>query len=104
MAKISALPRIAPGEADGTELLPVVRDGTTKAAPVADFIAPAAQPFVDAAEAASLTAQMAKEQITDLVKPENIFVDVALATAEASLAEASGALAPTRLLEPNAGA
>ena len=85
MAKISALPRIAPGEADGTELLPVVRAGTTMAAPVADFIAPAAQPFVDAAEAASFAAELTRDQITDLVKPENIFVDVALATAEAAV-------------------
>lgn len=59
MAKISELPRIPAGEADGSELLPVVRDGATMAAPVGDFIAPAAMPFVNAAAISAAAAEAA---------------------------------------------
>ncbi|WP_288804060.1 hypothetical protein [uncultured Novosphingobium sp.] len=85
MARISALSRILPQDVTGTELVPVVKGGKTRSAAVSDVVAPAVQPFVDAAEAASLAANMARDQITDLVKPENIFVDVPLATAEAAV-------------------
>ena len=83
--RISALSRILPQDVTGAELVPVVKGGKTRSAAVSDVVAPAAQPFVDAAEAASLAANMAKDQITDLVKPENIFVDLPLATAEAAV-------------------
>lgn len=76
MVKITSL---APaGPVTGGETVPIVQDGETRRVPLADLFAP-----VDAAVAA---AQAAADQAADLVLPANIFVDVALATAEAAVA------------------
>lgn len=53
MAKISALPYLTAAEADGTEVLPLVKGGSTFRAPAAEFIDRLAGPYVASAEAAS---------------------------------------------------
>ena len=53
MAKISELP--VAGELDGTEQVPIVKDGETRKATLADVVTPAVQPLVERAEAAVQT-------------------------------------------------
>jgi len=74
MAKISALPAADP--LTGDETVPLVQDGETRSINPADHLAYIAQ-----------GAELARDQAADLVQPQNIFVDVALAVAEAAVAE-----------------
>ncbi|MYL96429.1 hypothetical protein GR702_01395 [Novosphingobium sp. FGD1] len=59
MAKIAQLNRLTPLEANGQELVPVVKNGTTRAAAIIDIVAPAAKPFVDAAAGHVAKAELA---------------------------------------------
>lgn len=59
MAKITGLTRIAPQDASGQELVPVVKNGATHAAAIGDIVAPAALPFVTAAAGHEAKAQLA---------------------------------------------
>lgn len=74
MAKITALPLAGP--LDGTEDVPIVQGGQTRRINPADHLAYIA-----------LGAELARDQAADLVLPQNIFVDVDLAEAEAEVEE-----------------
>lgn len=73
MAKITALPVLE--DIDGSELLPAVKNGVTGRATLGAL----AQPTLDAAA-------LLRDQAADLVLPQNIFIDVDVAVAEAGLA------------------
>lgn len=73
MAKISALPLAGP--LDGSEHIPLVQSGEARRINAADHMAYLA-----------LGAELARDQAADLVLAQNIFVDVDLPTAEASVA------------------
>lgn len=65
-------------EPDGSETIPMVKDGQTRRGALGSLVGVVAAPHVAAA-------QMARDQVADLVLPQNIFVDVSQATAEAAL-------------------
>lgn len=73
MAKISALPLADP--LDGSEDVPIVQGGQSRRINPADHLA-----------YLSLGAEMARDQAADLVNPQNIFVDIDRAAAEAAVA------------------
>lgn len=74
MAKISALPMAGP--LTGAETVPIVQDGSTRGINPADHLAYIAT-----------GAELARDQAADLVQSQNIFVDIDLPTAEASVSE-----------------
>ena len=78
MAKISQLALVA--EPDGSETIPMVKDGQTRRGAIGSLVGAVAAPHVAAA-------QMARDQAADLVLPQNVFVDVPLATAEEAVAQ-----------------
>lgn len=78
MAKISQLPLVA--EPDGSETIPMVKGGQTRRGAIGSLVGAVAAPHVAAA-------QMARDQAADLVLPQNIFVDVPLATAQEAVAQ-----------------
>lgn len=73
MAKITLLPVADP--LDGSEDVPIVQQGETRRINPADHLSYIA-----------LGAEIARDQAADLVLPQNIFLDVALAVAEAAVA------------------
>jgi hypothetical protein len=87
MAKISNLPLLDPATIDGSESVPLVKNGVTLQAELDTIPAPEAKRQADRADAARLATELVRDQAADLVLPANIFVDVAQADAEAALAE-----------------
>lgn len=70
--KISLLEVVS--EPDGTETIPMVKDGQTRRGALGSLVGALAAPYASAAE-------LARDQVADLARPENTFVAIDLATA-----------------------
>lgn len=85
MPKVSSLPLAEP--VSGDETIVMVQDGVTKKGTILPLVEGAIAPFLEEAGQAVLASQLARDQAADLLLPQNTFIDVTVAAAEALVAE-----------------